>query len=47
MTVRRVEEDLQDTPISVSAFTEEGPENRQILPTDDLSRATPNLQFTT
>lgn len=47
VTARRVEENLQDTPISVSAFTEEGLENRQIFSTDDLSRATPNLQFAT
>lgn len=47
VTAQRVEENLQDTPISVTAFTDESLKNRQIISTDDLARATPNLQFST
>ena len=46
VTARRVEERLQDTPISVSAFTPDSLERRQILSTDVLDQVTPNLQFT-
>ncbi len=46
VTARKIEENLQDAPVSVSAFTGEGLERRQIIGTDDLDQVTPNLQFT-
>jgi len=46
VTARRMEERLQDTPISVAAFTPEQLEQRSILSTEDLDQITPNLQFT-
>lgn len=46
VTARRVEENLQDTPVAVSAFTAEALERRQISGTDDIGKITPNLQFT-
>ena len=46
VTARRVEERLQDTPISVTAFTAESLRDRMILSTEDLDQITPNLQFT-
>ena len=45
VTARRVEENLQDTPVSVAAFTAESLEKRQINSTKDLDKVTPNLQF--
>lgn len=45
VTARRREENLQDTPVSVAAFTGDMLEERQIFSTDDLDRVTPNLQF--
>lgn len=46
VTARRREENLQDTPVSISAFSEESLERQQIEGTDDLDMITPNLQFT-
>jgi iron complex outermembrane receptor protein len=46
VTARRVEESLQDTPISIAAFTADDLRNRMILSTEDLDKITPNLQFT-
>ena len=46
VTARRVEERLQDTPISISAFTGDNLERRQIFSTKNLKQVTPNLQFT-
>jgi len=46
VTARRIEERLQDTPISVSVFTAENLEQRMIGSTEDLDQITPNLQFT-
>lgn len=46
VTARRIEERLQDTPISVSAFSAQNLINRSILNTEDLDQITPNLQFT-
>lgn len=43
VTARRREESLQSTPISISAFTANKLEQRQILTTQDLGRFTPNL----
>jgi len=45
VTARRVEENLQDTPVSVAAFTGEALERRQIVWTAALDQAVPNLQF--
>ncbi|MBY0520916.1 MAG: TonB-dependent receptor [Sphingomonas sp.] len=45
VTARRRSENLQDTPIAVSAFTGESLQTRQILQTQDLERITPSLQF--
>jgi iron complex outermembrane receptor protein len=45
-TARRVEESLQDTPVSVTQFTADELRERMILTTEDLDLVTPNLQFT-
>ena len=45
VTARRVEENLQDTPISVTALSAESLEERQIFRTDALDQVVPNLQF--
>lgn len=46
VTARRREEDLQETPVAVSAFDTETLERLQLGGTEDLDRVTPNLQFT-
>lgn len=46
VTARKIEERLQDTPISVSAFTADSLERRQIFNTETLDQVTPNLSFT-
>jgi len=46
VTARRIEESLQDTPISISAFSAEGLEQRNLHSTELLDQVTPNLQFT-
>ncbi len=46
VTARKVEENLQDVPVAVSAFTGDTLERRQITGTDDIGKITPNLQFT-
>jgi iron complex outermembrane receptor protein len=46
VTARKVEEKLQDTPISVTAFTGDALDQRQIFTTEALKQVTPNLQFT-
>ena len=45
VTARRVQERLQDTPVSVAAFTPETLERRQVFSTDELDQTTPNLVF--
>ena len=45
VTARRIEESMQDVPISISAFTGETLERRQIVSADQLSQISPNLQF--
>ncbi len=45
VTARKVSENLQETPVAVSAFTSEAMDRRMIVGTEDLSRVTPNLQF--
>jgi len=46
VTARRVEENLQDTPVAITALTGAALEQRQIFSTEDLDQVTPNLQFT-
>ncbi|HKE44962.1 MAG TPA: TonB-dependent receptor [Steroidobacteraceae bacterium] len=45
VTARKFEENLQTTPIAVTAFTGSELENRQIFRTDRLDEVVPNLQF--
>jgi iron complex outermembrane receptor protein len=45
VTARRRAENLQETPISISAFTAEGLEARQIQQIDGIAQLTPNLVF--
>ena len=45
-TARRVEESVQDTPVSVAAYTAEDLRDRMIFSTAQLDDITPNLQFT-
>jgi len=45
VTARRVEENLQDTPVSVSAYSGEAPERRQVRSSHDIDHLTPNIQF--
>jgi iron complex outermembrane receptor protein len=47
VTARKVSENLQDTPIAISAFSGATLENRQIFSTDKLTQLVPNLQFAT
>ena len=47
VTARKVTENLQDTPIAISAFSGTTLENRQIFSTDKLTQLVPNLQFGT
>jgi iron complex outermembrane receptor protein len=45
VTARKVEENLQETPISITAFSGAALEERQIFKTDRLDEVVPNLQF--
>ncbi len=45
VTARRVSENLQDTPIAITALSAESLEERQIFRTDALDQVVPNLQF--
>ena len=45
VTARKFEENLQDTPIAITAFTGAALEERQIFKTDMLDQVVPNLQF--
>jgi iron complex outermembrane receptor protein len=45
VTARRVEENLQSTPVTVSAFTERALEVRGITDTVELAQFTPNVTF--
>jgi iron complex outermembrane receptor protein len=45
VTARRVEENLQDTPIAITAITGAALEERQVFSTDMLDQLVPNLQF--
>ncbi|HEY6123603.1 MAG TPA: TonB-dependent receptor plug domain-containing protein, partial [Steroidobacteraceae bacterium] len=45
VTARKVQEDLQKTPIAITALTGSALEDRQIFRTDVLDQVVPNLQF--
>lgn len=45
VTARKRAESLQDTPISVAAFTADSLDERQIGSADQLTQVTPNLSF--
>jgi iron complex outermembrane receptor protein len=45
VTARKVEENLQETPIAITALSGDALENRQIFKTDMLDQVVPNLQF--
>src|SRR3954469_11026028 len=45
VTARKVSENLQDTPIAITAFTGSALEDRQIFNTNVLDQVVPNLQF--
>jgi len=45
VTARKVEENLQDTPIAITAFTGEALADRQVFDTSSLDQLVPNLQF--
>ncbi len=45
VTARKREEDLQEIPLSIAAFTEQDLRFRQVESTDDLGKITPNLTF--
>jgi hypothetical protein len=47
VTARKREESLQDTPVSLTAFTGEMLEQQQITSLDGVAAATPNLVFDT
>jgi iron complex outermembrane receptor protein len=46
VTARKREENLQNAPVAISAFTAAALERQEITSTADLDRVTPNLQFT-
>ncbi len=46
VTARKVEENQQDVPIAITAFSGDTLERRQISSSDDIGKITPNLQFT-
>jgi iron complex outermembrane recepter protein len=45
VTARRVDENLQDTPLAVSAFAGDALIERQVFETTELDQLVPNLQF--
>jgi iron complex outermembrane recepter protein len=47
VTARRVSENLQETPIAITALSGDALENRQVFSTDKLTQLVPNLQFGT
>ncbi|MFL2698271.1 MAG: TonB-dependent receptor [Gammaproteobacteria bacterium] len=46
VTARRTEESLQDVPIAVTAFSEDGVKAKQIIAGTDLQMNAPNVSFT-
>src|SRR5262245_55521891 len=47
VTARKVQENLQDTPVAVTALSGDALLERQIFQTDKLTQVVPNLQFGT
>ena len=45
VTARKVSENLQDTPIAITAITGNALEDRQVFSTNVLDQLVPNLQF--
>jgi len=45
VTARKVRENLQDTPIAITAFSGTALEDRQVIDTTKLTQVVPNLQF--
>ncbi len=45
VTARKVEENLQDTPIAITAYTGDALAERQVFSTNALDQVVPNLQF--
>jgi iron complex outermembrane receptor protein len=45
VTARKITENLQDTPIAVTAFSGDALEQRQVFDTNKLTQVVPNLQF--
>jgi iron complex outermembrane receptor protein len=45
VTARKVRENLQDTPIAVTAFAGDALDDRQVVDTAKLTQVVPNLQF--
>ena len=45
VTARKVEENLQETPIAITAITGDALQERQVFRTDMLDQVVPNLQF--
>jgi iron complex outermembrane receptor protein len=45
VTARKVQDNLQETPIAITAISGDALENRQIFKTDMLDQVVPNLQF--
>ena len=46
VTARKIQENLQDTPIAITAFSGDTLQARQVFNTETLDQVTPNLQFT-
>jgi iron complex outermembrane recepter protein len=47
ITARKVKENLQDTPVAVTALSGDALEQHQVFQTDKLTQVVPNLQFGT
>src|SRR2546421_8185347 len=47
VTARKVRENLQDTPVAITAMSGDALERRQVFQTDKLTQVVPNLQFGT
>lgn len=45
ITARKREENIQNTPVAVTAFTDEALESRSVQSVDQIAQYTPNLQF--
>ena len=45
VTARKVEERLQDVPLSIAAFSAEDMRERQVRDTSDIAALTPGLNF--